>query len=79
MQETAHPQVKSKTVAEVFEEERESLSAFYPYTGCRTEAVRVSPLSLVRIDGNKYSVPLSFDRPYRTPANHGRSGQNDDR
>ncbi len=60
MQETAHPQNKDKTVAEVFEEERVSLSTFYPYAGRRTETVRVSSLSLVRIDSNRYSVPCSL-------------------
>ena len=53
-----HPEQKSRTVWEVFEEERASLQALPPraFDGYRRETLRASPTSLIRFDRNRYSV-----------------------
>ena len=49
---------KSRTVWEVFEEERPSLQALPPraFDGYRRETLRASPTSLIRFDRNRYRV-----------------------
>ena len=53
-----HPEQKSRTVWEVYEEERPSLQALPPraFDGCRMHSLRASPTSLIRFDRNRYSV-----------------------
>ena len=52
------PEQKSRTVWEVFEEERPSLQALppRPFDGYRCDSLRVSATSLIRFDRNRYSV-----------------------
>ena len=53
----AHPELKIKTVFEVFESERPSLVAYRgPFDGFHATTVAVSKTCLVRFDCNKYSV-----------------------
>lgn len=53
-----HPEQKSRTVWEVFDEERSSLQALpsRAFDGCRMHSLRASPTALVRFDRNRYSV-----------------------
>ena len=53
-----HPEQKSRTVWEVFEEERPSLQALPPrgFDGYRRDSLRASPTSLIRFDRNRYRV-----------------------
>lgn len=56
-QSRAHPEQRSRTVWEVFQEERGSLLALpVPFEGYREEHCRVSATSLIRFDRNRYSV-----------------------
>jgi hypothetical protein len=56
-QASAHPELKEKTVFEVFEAEREALIAYRgPFDGFRATVAAVSKTCLVSFDGNKYSV-----------------------
>lgn len=57
MQQMQHPQDKSKSIAQYLLEEKLALMPYHPYTGYRSEMTRVSSLSLVSVDGHKYSVP----------------------
>ena len=54
----SHPEQKSRTVWEVYEEERPSLQALPPraFDGYRMHSLRASPTSLIRFDRNRYSV-----------------------
>ena len=53
----AHPELKDKSVFEVFEVERPSLVAYRgPFDGFHATTVAVSKTCLVRFDCNKYSV-----------------------
>jgi transposase len=52
-----HPELKDKTIWQVFEEERPSLLAYRgPFDGFHATPAAVSKTCLVRFDGNKYSV-----------------------
>ena len=53
-----HPDQRSRTVWEVYEEERPSLQALPPraFDGYRMDSLRASPTSLIRFDRNRYSV-----------------------
>jgi len=52
-----HPEMRGKTIAEVFEEERASLIPYIgPFDGFHAVPVSVSKTCLVRFDKNRYSV-----------------------
>lgn len=52
-----HPELKDRTIADVFQEERKHLmTVSAPFDGYQEHVVRVSPLSLVSFDRNRYSV-----------------------
>ena len=52
-----HPQIKDRTVAEVFEAEQQSLLPLpKPFDACVTDDFRVSSTSLIQFDRNRYSV-----------------------
>jgi len=56
-QASTHPELKDKTVFEVFESEREMLIGYRgPFDSFRAEVAAVSKTCLVRFDRNKYSV-----------------------
>lgn len=56
-----HPEQKTRTVLDVFQDERSSLT---PYRGrfdsCKVLPEVVSPCSLVTFDTNRYSVPVAY-------------------
>ena len=55
-----HPELKDQTVREVFAEERKHLlSATVPFDGYQENITRVSPMSLISFDRNRYSVNAS--------------------
>jgi transposase len=62
---TRHPEFSSKTIAEVWAEERLALMAMPPpFDGFVEHTKRVSPTCLIAFDRNRYSVPASFaNRP----------------
>jgi len=52
-----HPELKDRTIADVFQDERRQLiTVSAPFDGYQEHQVRVSPLSLVSFDRNRYSV-----------------------
>ena len=54
---TAHPEIKDRTIWEVFETERRALIGYPgPFDGFHETDVSVSKTSLVRFDRNRYSV-----------------------
>lgn len=59
MQQQKHPEQKCP-IATVWESEKLSLSAFYPYPAERLEILKVNNQSLVNIDRHRYSVPVAF-------------------
>ncbi len=63
--ETAHPEQPSRTVAEVWMDERAELMPLpRPFDGFVEHTKRVSPTCLVHVERNRYSVPASFaNRP----------------
>lgn len=55
-----HPDAKEHTIAEVFADEREHLlKAAVPFDGYQESMTRVSPMSLISFDRNRYSVNAS--------------------
>ena len=60
-----HPEQTSRTVAQVWDDERAQLMAMPPpFDGFLEDTKRVSPTCLVAFDRNRYSVPASFaNRP----------------
>jgi transposase len=58
---TPHPEMREKSIYEVFEEEREFLvKTALPFDACIVQEVRVSPQCLVNFDRNRYSVPCAY-------------------
>lgn len=54
---TRHPELRDKTIWEVFEAERSSLMAYRsPFDGFAEKAVRASTTCLIMVDRNRYSV-----------------------
>jgi len=64
-QETKHPEFKDRTVAEVWEEERQQLMSVPAlFDGFVEHSKRVSSTCLITFENNRYSVPASFaNRP----------------
>lgn len=60
MKQFKHPEYKNNTVFEVFEEEQKHLSSAQPYIWFLSQTVRVSSLSLVPYQTNRYSVPSHY-------------------
>jgi transposase len=60
-EETQHPELAGRTIAECWREERESLMPMPPaFDGFVEHTKRVSSTCLVTFDSNRYSVPASF-------------------
>lgn len=58
----SHPELQDKTIYEVYEQEKDILVTLPPHTFecCRIQQAIVSPISLVRLDNNFYSVPTDY-------------------
>ena len=58
---TKHPEMRDKSIYDVFEEERGDLvTTAIPFDACMAQEVRVSPQCLVTFDRNRYSVPCAY-------------------
>jgi transposase len=56
-----HPDMREKSIYEVFEEEREFLvRTALPFDACMPQEVSVSPQCLVNFERNRYSVPCAY-------------------
>lgn len=57
-----HPEIRDKTIYQVYEQEKDNLVCLpaHIFECCRIQQAIVSPISLVRLDNNYYSVPTDY-------------------
>jgi len=56
-----HPEMKDRTIAQIYADEREQLmSVPAPFDGFVEQSKRISPTCLITFDNNRYSVPVTF-------------------